>query len=88
MKWRVVITKEAEKDINRLTSVIRESILQKLEWFSKNFELVTPFPLGHDWKGFFKLRAGDWRIVYEVNNADYLIFIHYIGHRNKIYKQR
>jgi mRNA interferase RelE/StbE len=34
-----------------------------------------------------KLRAGDYRVLYEVDIANGRIFLHYIGHRREIYKR-
>jgi mRNA interferase RelE/StbE len=36
--------------------------------------------------GLYKLRAGDWRIIYEAEHADKVIFVHRIGHRREIYR--
>ncbi len=36
--------------------------------------------------GFFKLRAGDYRIIYKVRKDENLIVIHRIGHRREVYK--
>jgi len=54
----------------------------------KNFDQITPLPLGDKWRGFFKLRIGDWRVVYEIEISKRLITIHYIDHRDKIYKRK
>ena len=86
MRWRVNFTYEAEKDLERLDGIIRRRILDKLIWFRDNFDTITPLPLGGKWRGFFKLRAGDWRIIYEVEVKKFLVTIHCIDNRDKIYK--
>lgn len=86
-KWEVVVTKEAERDLARLGQEIRKRVLQKIKWLEENFDLVTPLPLGGKWRGFFKLRVGDWRIIYEMEIANKQIVIHYIDLRDKIYKR-
>lgn len=35
-----------------------------------------------------KLRAGDYRVLYEFDTALGRIFLHYVGHRREIYKRR
>ncbi|MGI8555398.1 MAG: type II toxin-antitoxin system RelE family toxin [Pyrinomonadaceae bacterium] len=37
--------------------------------------------------GLAKLRAGDYRIIYETIHAEEIIVIHFIGHRSKVYKR-
>ena len=43
-------------------------------------------PLHGKYSGLFKLRVGDWRIVYEVKHNEKIITVHKIGHRKEIYK--
>ena len=46
--------------------------------------MVTPEPLTGNFKGTYKLRVGDWRIIYTIGyNA---ILIQFVGHRKEIYK--
>lgn len=87
-RWRFILTPEGEADLDRLGDQTRKRVLEKLGWFSENFDQIAPLPLGGPWKGFFKLRVGDWRIVYEVEDYKQLITIHLIDHRSKIYKRR
>lgn len=87
-QWHFVITKNAESDFGRLDSRTRQRVVEKLKWFVEHFAEVTPFPLDNPWKGFFKLRVGDWRIVYEVEETACRIIVHLIDRRDKIYKRR
>lgn len=86
--WLYKITKEAETDIDNLDKQIRDRVLEKLKWMADNFENMIPLPLGGKWRGFFKLRVGDWRIIYEINLSEKTVIIHQVNHRNKIYKRR
>ena len=51
--------------------------------FSHNFDSVTPESLSGNYKGTFKLRIGDWRVVFTIGND--LILIQTVGHRSEIY---
>ena len=86
--WRFIITVEAQDDLERLDDETRIRVLKKLKWFADNFDQATPFPLAGTWKGFFKLRVGDWRIIYEAEEDKNLIIIHLIDHRNRIYRRK
>ena len=86
--WRFHITENAERDVARLDAPIRKRIKERLLWFQDHFEEVIPLPLGGSLTGFFKLRAGDWRIVYGIENDKSLVTIHAIDHRDKIYKRK
>lgn len=84
--WQVVITSEAEADLRGLDAPVRKRITEKLRWFEQNFAHITPFPLGEPWKGFFKWRVGDWRVIYGTDDAKRLVIIHRIGRRDGVYK--
>ena len=84
--WRVLTTDEAEEDLDVLDSVIRRRVLGKLVWLQDNFDNIIPIPLGAGWRGFFKLRLGDWRVIYEVDILKNEIIIHRAGHRSQVYK--
>lgn len=63
-QWSLHFSKEAEEDLAELNSPIRRSIIEKPEWLMENFASLIPAPLGAEWSDFFKLRVGDWRVVY------------------------
>jgi mRNA interferase RelE/StbE len=86
-KWSVEFTSEAEKDIALLDKSVRERIVEKLSWFENNFGEILPTVLTADFRDYFKLRVGDWRIFYQVNWSKNIIAIKYIDHRSKAYKK-
>lgn len=85
-RWLVDFTKEGEGDLEKLDKSVKERILIRVKWLRENFDKINPLPLGYGWQGFFKLRVGDWRIIYEIEFPKNKITIHYIGRRDKIYK--
>lgn len=88
MSWRVEFLKTGERDLGALDRPERRDVIERLEWLAENFEHVTPLPLHAEWRGFFKLRVGDWRIIYRFDQQKSLIMVHVIDHRSKIYKRR
>ena len=77
-------TEDAIKDLGKLDKPVEERLLKKINWLSNNFERVTPEPLSGEFKGTFKLRIGDWRVVYTLEGQT--LVIQFIGHRREIYK--
>lgn len=55
----VILTREAEDDLGRLSRDIAARIVTKLYWFADHFDELTPEPLGAKLRGFYKLRIGD-----------------------------
>ena len=79
-------TESAIEDLKKLDKPISRRVLTRITWFSSNFERVIPEPLTGEFKGTFKLRIGDWRVVYTVEGKT--ILIQFIGHRRDIYKTK
>jgi len=88
MRWSFRLTPEAKEDIVRLDKPVRRRVEEKLEWFVSHFDEVASARLGFDFRGFFKLRVGDWRIVYEVKEEAQAVIIHNVEHRSKVYKRK
>lgn len=81
---KVEWTKNAIEDLEKLDTPIVKRILNKISWFSQNFENITPEPLSGDLVGTFKIRIGDWRIIYTFESG--VIVIQAIGHRKEVYR--
>jgi len=85
---KVKFTVEAEEDLDKLDKQIRRRAIGKILWLRDNFDEILPLPLSNKWQGFFKLRVGDRRIIYEVNDFKKQITIYQIDRRDKIYKKK
>ena len=83
---KVEWTEKAITDLERLDKPIAQRILGKITWLANNFERMVLEPLAVNFKGAFKLRVGDWRVVYTIESET--IVIQFIGHRREIYKIR
>jgi len=87
-RWLLKFTLDAEADLVKLDREIRRRIIDKLDWFLENFDVISPSVLGSEFREFYKLRVGDWRVIYKVDWQSRLITICYIDRRDKIYKKR
>ena len=81
---KVEWTEGAIKELEKLDKAVAQRILRRVDWFSSNFEKLAPEPLSGEFKGAFKLRIGDWRVVYTVGGKS--ITVQFIGNRKAIYK--
>ena len=84
-EWRAVYhSKVIKSDIPKLTKTealhIKRSIVEKLAADPVLFGLPLRGTLKHYWK----LRVGNWRIVYTIKEKEVRILI--IAHRNKVYE--
>ncbi len=82
--YKVFIEKRAEKDLNALDHLLRERIVERLLLLAGN-----PRPQGTkkltDTKNAWRLRIGDWRVIYEINDLKREVKIYRIKHRSGVY---
>jgi len=80
--WKGSVT----KDLKKLPKGIIGKIINKIEKLKKD-----PLPEGcvkiRTTKTFYRLRVGDYRIVYQVDKPGKRVIIYYIRHRKDIYKK-
>ena len=82
------ILKSGSRELKRIDPPIAQRIVDRIRWLAENFEQITPEPLKGNLAGFFKLREGYYRLLYEALRKERLIVVYYIGHRSEIYKRR
>jgi len=84
--YAVDFTSTAVDDLGHLNKSIAQRILTKIRWLAENFEKLTPEPLSGQWKGVYKLRVGDYRVLYTFNTMEANIIVHFVRHRREVYK--
>ncbi|MFH1353431.1 MAG: type II toxin-antitoxin system RelE/ParE family toxin [bacterium] len=84
--YKVEYNREADKNLEKLSKPICKRIIKKIYWLSKCIEDIRPDMLGGKYKDLYKLRIGDWRVIYGINSSEKSIIIYFAGHRKEIYK--
>ncbi len=84
---KIFFTKRAEKDLLKLSLVDRQKVIAKIKHLSlplqrSNLNIKTLVGV----KGFYRLRIGNIRVIFEVDNNRYEIWIRLIGYRSHIYR--
>lgn len=88
MAWSLDFDSEAAKDLAKMDGSGKRRIIYKLDWLLENFDNLLPQPLSAELRDFYKLRVGDWRVVYKINWSKKLITVCYVDWRDKVYKKR
>ena len=83
VRFRLLLSPTAEKDFVNLEAALKQRIVEKLKWFLEND--VLPESLESNFEGFYKLRVGDYRIVYDLE-TDSVMRVRLIAHRSRVYK--
>ena len=83
--YRVLLERVAEKDLSRLSSEIHDRIIAAIQALATN-----PRPAGcrklsgtkNDWR----IRVGDYRVVYEIAEAIRIVRVNRVRHRREVYR--
>lgn len=87
LRWTLSVSPRAQKDLITIDRKIAEQILVKLSWLENNFNSIIPRRLSGDLSDSFKLRVGDYRVIYEINTRRSIIYVYRIEHRSKVYRK-
>lgn len=82
----MVILPKALDTLESLDRGTAKRILDKLSWLSENLDDLTPLALKGTLSGTYKLRVGDWRVIYSFDVDEHIITVYLVGHRRDIYK--
>ena len=86
MAYHTRYDKIAINALKKIQKSIRKRIVDKIYWLSQNVEDINHKSLQGNLANFYKLRVGDYRVIYELDHETKTIIIDYIGHRREIYK--
>ncbi|MCD8109126.1 MAG: type II toxin-antitoxin system RelE/ParE family toxin [Clostridiales bacterium] len=81
--YQIILKKRAKKFIGDLPRNERERIVAEIEKLPDG-EDIKPMQ-GH--KNLFRLRVGSYRILYTVDNNQYIVLVIDAGNRGDIYKR-
>lgn len=85
--YQIEFTKSAKKEFDKLPESAQDKVLEAVKLLSVNpySDLLQVKKMrGADF--LYRLRVGDYRIIYEVQNKKLIIIIIKIGHRRDVYR--
>lgn len=85
MSYRIEFDPQAIEDLKGISTKVQPQILKEVNWLGLNFEQVQPKGLAENLAGFYKLRVGDYRVSYEIDEELEVVAIARVGHRRDIY---
>lgn len=86
MSYEIKFTRAADKAFSSLPSKIQDRIDDALDTLESD-----PWPLGHkklkgSKKVLYRVRVGDYRVVYQVEEQKLVVVLIRIGHRKEVYR--
>ena len=84
-RWQIIVHRKAEKALKRLHGEILERTRQAIRVLAEN-----PRPIGYkkmtDYDNLYRIRVGDWRIIYAIEDDKLIILVLEVAPRGKIYR--
>jgi mRNA interferase RelE/StbE len=82
--YRVIFTKSVKKDFRKIPKIEASKILNEIKELAKNPRSSKTKKL----KGekLYRLRVGNYRVIYDIKDNLMLIFVVKLGHRSDIYR--
>ena len=83
--YNILISATAEKALKKIPKKDRGRIVRLIQTLA-----ISPVPLGArklmEEQNIYRIRQGNYRVIYELKNKKLLILILKIGHRKNIYR--
>jgi len=83
--YRLILKPLAEKQLEHLPVAMQRRTAAKLAQIEANPRSPGAVKLA-DSKATYRVRVGDYRIVYEVDDARRIVFVTIIAHRREVYR--
>jgi mRNA interferase RelE/StbE len=92
MKYHVVLKKSVQKELKSLPPQIVNRIFSKLRELEQNplpagYVQLTDFAMeSFKYEKLYRIRVGDYRVIYAIENETITITVLRIRHRKEVYK--
>ncbi len=86
MEYQIKISTKAKKDLKKIDRKAQQRIIQAILKLKLKRRLQQFKPLVGSKVAQFRLRVGDFRVLYDVYDHDQTVLILRIGHRKEIYR--
>jgi len=87
MTFEITYDKQPIKFLKKLDKNIVKRVLDKIDIVFANEPVPSDAKRIFGEHGVFRIRIGDYRIIYKIFNNDLVILIIKIGHRKNVYKK-
>ena len=84
--YRIILSKQADKTLRKLPRNVADQIQGKLIDLARNPHAPNNNVTAMQGRPGFRLRVGDWRVIYEVEDDVLRIYVFRIAPRGEVYR--
>lgn len=86
--YKIDYDKKAGKVLAAIQKRDREKIKERIDKLAEEPRPFGAEPLEGRYAGYYRIRFGDYRIIYEIRDTQLLVLVVKIGNRKEIYKKK
>ena len=92
MKYEILLTASAEREIRKLPSSVQDDIFEKIKGLEENprphgYKRLTNFDVPNiKLKPPYRVRVGDYRVIFAIQDVIITITVVKIAHRKEVYE--
>ena len=82
--YRVDLRRQAQRALNKLEKSDFQAVIESIKGLAQ-----TPRPRGIEKvksTGLWRIRQGDYRIIYSIDDGEHIVTVVRVGHRREIYR--
>ena len=87
MAYRVVLLPSAERALRKLDPSVARRIARRIDRLGGDPRPADAKSLKGEPSGVIRVRIGDWRLLYRIDDGRLTILVIDLGHRSKIYER-
>lgn len=88
MDYKIEFSKQAQKQFKSLPKLIQERLAPSINALASNPRPRGSIQLSGVEEDVYRIRVGDYRIVYEINDKILRVWIIQVGHRREVYRKK
>jgi mRNA interferase RelE/StbE len=85
--YHVQFTARARKEFKALDNTIAERVLEKIEQLAQRIDNTKHEAMKGQFSGYYKLRVGNYRVLYTLDREARILLVEVIGHRRDVYDE-
>ena len=83
LMYKIIIKKPAKKFIDKLSIHEKKRLVAAIERLPNNGDIKRL----QGYSGYYRLRVGNYRIIFTVDNGELIVYVIDIGNRGQIYNK-
>ena len=84
--YKIIYTSQAVKALLKMPRNTAQLIREKIEQIAKDYLAFIPNAKKLQDRPGYRLRVGDWRIIYEINKDEVAVIVMKIAPRGEVYR--